>query len=74
MVFTSYLKENITKSINEVYDNILYFRIKNSSGEIVIAIAKFILDKLYGVIRKKIPWNICLFSVIKPNGWSKPLT
>jgi hypothetical protein len=35
--------------INENYDNILYFRIKNSSSEIDIRIAKYILNKLYDI-------------------------
>ena len=34
---------------NEQYDNILYFRIKNSSTEIDITITKFVLNKLYNI-------------------------
>jgi hypothetical protein len=34
---------------NTQYDNILYFRIKNSSSEIDITISKFILNNLYNI-------------------------
>ena len=35
--------------INEDYDNILYYRVKNSSCEIDIAITKILLNKLYNI-------------------------
>jgi hypothetical protein len=34
---------------NENYDDILYFRIKNSSSKIDISIANFVLNKLYNI-------------------------
>jgi hypothetical protein len=34
---------------NEHYDNILYFRIRNSSHELDITITKFLLNKLYNI-------------------------
>jgi len=34
---------------NQNYDNILYFRIRNSSHELDIMITKFLLNKLYNI-------------------------